>query len=185
MTRMPRPLPQLLSHRCSESKNSLCLLPLRSWCLSRYNRRDADRLDRRGAGLYFAILMKQADPAHEVLVGGAQSRRRHLRLRGRILRRDAGELSGGRSPEPRGDHARVRAQGLLARRSLTSTTLRTSVNARLPISKRSADGPSRDRSSYVTPAAPQWQRTAVGRRSLCEPVWNDPILNLVRRRAAE
>ena len=42
------------------------------------------------AGLYFALLMKKADPRHDVRVDRAQPARRHVRLRRRVLGRDRG-----------------------------------------------------------------------------------------------
>ena len=50
-------------------------------------------------GLYFAILLEEADPAHEVVGLRAQRARRHVRLRRRVLRRDARARS--RPPTPR------------------------------------------------------------------------------------
>ena len=40
-------------------------------------------------GLYFAALMKQLDPAHEITVWERNAARRHVRLRRGLLRRDA------------------------------------------------------------------------------------------------
>ena len=43
------------------------------------------------AGLYFALLMKKQDPAHEITRGRAQPALRHLRLGRGVLRPDAGQ----------------------------------------------------------------------------------------------
>ena len=53
------------------------------------------------AGLYFALLMKQQDPAHEITRRRAQPAVRHLRLGRRVLRPDARQPAGGRPARPR------------------------------------------------------------------------------------
>ena len=52
------------------------------------------------AGLYFALLMKQRDPAHEITRGRAQPALRHLRLGRRVLRPDARQPARGRRARP-------------------------------------------------------------------------------------
>ena len=53
------------------------------------------------AGLYFALLMKQRDPRHEITRRRAQPAVRHLRLGRRVLRPDARQPAGGRPEDAR------------------------------------------------------------------------------------
>ena len=67
------------------------------------------------AGLYFALLMKKANPAHDVTVARAQRGRRHVRLGRRLLRPDAGEL-------PAADERDVPARSPTTSRTGTTST---------------------------------------------------------------
>ena len=73
------------------------------------------------AGLYFALLMKQQDPAHDVTRRRAQQALRHLRLGRRLLRPDARQPAGGRRRRPRRRSST---------RSTTGTTSRSTSAAR-------------------------------------------------------
>ena len=74
------------------------------------------------AGLYFALLLKQADPRARVRVRRAQPRRRHVRLGRGVLRPDARQPRGRRS-------ARRRARSP-ARSTTGTTSTSTSAAAR-------------------------------------------------------
>ena len=62
-------------------------------------------------GLYFAALVKQLDPRHEITVWERNAARRHVRLRRRLLRRDARRHRARRRGDPRADGAAVRPLG--------------------------------------------------------------------------
>ncbi len=63
------------------------------------------------AGLYFAILMKQALPGRRHHRARAQPRRRHVRLRRGVFRRDAGDVRALRPGQLSRHHARLRLLG--------------------------------------------------------------------------
>ena len=63
------------------------------------------------AGLYFSLLLKKADPAHEVTLLERNRPGRHVRVGRRLLRPDARELPGRRPGDVPGDHGQLRPLG--------------------------------------------------------------------------
>ena len=123
------------------------------------------------AGLYFALLMKQQNPAHEVTRDRAQPRRRHLRLGRGVLRPDAGQRCAQADAKTRRADPRVP--------STTGTTSTCTSRARTcaPAATASAASAASACSTSCRTAATNWA-SSCGSRPTC-PTTRDIDADLV------